>query len=78
MSLLYCSLTGTDSNWYDRLSQVYKMTGLPSFKFSKKQVYHAQFGERSFVERDNKNEQSYVFKVEPMLKKAGKMSAHLL
>ena len=26
-SLLHCSLTGTASNWYDRLPQVYKMVG---------------------------------------------------
>ena len=48
MSLLYCSFTGTASNWYDLLPQVYKSDWsfvLQMFKkqfYSQKHAYHAQ------------------------------------
>ena len=48
MSLLYCSVTETASNWYDRHPQVYKddwSSFLLIFKkqfYSQKQAYHAQ------------------------------------
>ena len=47
MSLLYCSFTGTVSNWYDRSPQVYKSdwsSFLQRFKkqfYSQKHAYHA-------------------------------------
>ena len=48
ISLLYCSLKGTASNWYDETPQLHKVVWysfLQSLKeefFSKKQAYHAQ------------------------------------
>ena len=39
MSLLYCSLTGTASNWYDRLPQVYKDDWSSFLQIFKKQFY---------------------------------------
>ena len=39
MSLLYGSLTGTASNWYDRLPQVYKNAWYSSLQIFKKQLF---------------------------------------
>ena len=70
MSLLYCSLTGTASNWYDRLPQVYKddwSSFLRNFKkqfYSQKHAYHAQIEALSLVKKDNENVRQYALKVE--------------
>ena len=59
MSLLYCSLTVTASNWYDRLPQVYKYdwsSVLQIFKkqfYSQKHAYPAQIDALSLVKKDD-------------------------
>ena len=59
MSLLYCSLTGTASNWYDRLPQVYKNDWSSFLQTFKKQFYFqnhaciAQMEALSIVKKDN-------------------------
>ena len=60
LSLLQCSLTGTASNIYDRVPQVYKMTGLlenfqKTIAFSQKHAYHAQLEALSLVKKDSEN-----------------------
>ena len=74
MSLLYCSLTGTASNWYDRLPQVYKddwSSFLQIFKkqfYSQKHAYHAQIEGLSLLEKDNENVRHFALKVETLVK----------
>ena len=74
MSLLYCSLTGTASNWYDRLPQVYKddwSSFLQIFKkqfYSQKHAYHAQIEALSLVNKDNENVRHFALKVETLVK----------
>ena len=74
MSLLYCSLTGTASNWYDRLPQVYKddwSSFLQIFKkqfYSQKHAYHAQFEALSLLKKDNENVRHFALKVETLVK----------
>ena len=74
MSLLYCSLTGTASNWYDRLPQVYKDDWsyfLQIFKkrfFSQKHAYHAQIEALAIVKKDNENVRHFALKVETLVK----------
>ena len=74
MSLLYCSLTGTASNWYDRLPQVYKddwSSFLQIFKkqfYSQKHAYHAQIEALSLVKKDNENVRHFALKVETLVK----------
>ena len=74
MSLLYCSLTGTASNWYDRLPQVYKddwSSFLQIFKnqfCSQKHAYHAQIEAISLVKKDKENVCHYTLKVETLVK----------
>ena len=73
MSLLYCSLTGTVSNWFDRLPQVYKddwSSFLQIYKkqlYSKKHAYHAQNEALSLVKKDNENVRHYGLKVETLV-----------
>ena len=68
MSLLYCSLTRTAANWYDRLPQVYKddwSSFLQIFKkqfYSQKHAYHAQIEALSLVKRH------FALKVETLVK----------
>ena len=75
MSLLYCFLTGTTSNWYDRLPQVKKNMKMIVFFFiqifkkqfySQKHAYHTQIEAISFVKKDKKNVRHYAFKVETL------------
>ena len=74
MSLLYCSLTGTASNWYDRLPQVHKddwSSFLKSFKkqfYSQKHAYHAEIEALSLVKKDNENVRHFALKVEFLFK----------
>ena len=74
MSLLYCSLTGTASNWYDRLPQVYKddwSSFLQIFKkqfYSQKHAYHAQIEALSLLKKDNENVRHFALKVETLVK----------
>ena len=74
MSLLYCSLTGTASNWYDRLPQVYKddwSSFLQIFKkqfYSQKHAYHVQIEALSLVKKDNENVRHFALKVETLVK----------
>ena len=74
MSLLYCSLTETASNWNDGLPQVYKddcSSFLQIFKkqfYSQKHEYHAQIEALSFVKKDNENVRHYALKVETLVK----------
>ena len=74
MSLLYCSLTGTASNWYDRLPQVYKddwSSFLQIFKvqfYSQKHAYHAQLEALSLVKKDNENVRHFALNVETLVK----------
>ena len=74
MSLLYCSLTGTASNWFDRLPQVYKddwSSFLQIFKkqfYSQKHAYHAQIEALSLVKKDNENVRHFALKVETLVK----------
>ena len=74
MSLLYCSLTGTASNWYDRLPQVYKddwssfLQILRKQFYSQKHAYHAQIEARSLVKKDDENVRHFALKVETHLK----------
>ena len=78
MSLLYCSLTGTASNWYDRLPQVYKddrSSFLQIFRkpfYSQKHAYYAQIEALSLVKK-NENVRHYARKV---VNKAGAMNTH--
>ena len=71
MSLLYCSLTRTASNWYDRLPQVYKddwSSFLQSFKeqfYSQKHAYHAQIEALSLLKKDNENVVNSLLKSKP-------------
>ena len=57
MSLLYCSLTGTASNWYDQLPQVYKsdwssfLQKLKKQFYSQKHAYHAQIEASHLVKK---------------------------
>ena len=73
-SLLYCSLTGTASNWYDRLPQVYKddwSSFLQIFKkqfYSQKHAYHAQIEALSLLKKDNENVRHFALKVETLVK----------
>ena len=72
MSLLYCSLTGTASNWYDRLPQVYKddwSSFLQIFKkqfYSQKHAYHAQIEALSLLKKDNENVVTSLLKSKPL------------
>ena len=74
MSLLYCSLTGTASNRYDRLPQVYKddwSSLLQIFKkqfHSQKHAYHAQIEALSLLKKDNENVRHFALKVETLVK----------
>ena len=74
MSLLYCSLTGTASNWYDRLPQIYKddwSSFLQIFKkqfYSQKHAYHAQIEALSLVKKDNENVRHFALKVDTLVK----------
>ena len=74
MSLLYCSFTGTASNWYDRLPQVYKddwSSFLQIFKkqfYSQKHAYHAQIEAVSLLKKDNENVRHFALKVETLVK----------
>ena len=74
MSLLYCSLTGTAFNWYDRLPQVYKddwSSFLQIFKkqfYSQKHAYHAQIDALSLVKKDNENVRHLALKFETLVK----------
>ena len=74
MSLLYRSLTGTASNWYGRLPQVYKDDWPPflqTFKkqfYSRKHAYHAQIEDLSLVKKDNENVRHYAVKFETLVK----------
>ena len=74
MSLLYCSLTGTASNWYDRLPQVYKddwSSFLQVFRkqfYSQSHAYHAQIEALSLVKKDNENVRHYALKYETLVK----------
>ena len=74
MSLLYCSLTGTASNWYDRLPQVYKddwSAFLQIFKkqfYSQKHAYHAQIEALTLLKKDNENARHFALKVETLVK----------
>ena len=74
MSLLYCSLTGTASNWFDRLPQVYIddwSSFLQIFKkqfYSQKHAYHAQIEALSLVKKDNENVRHFALKVETLVK----------
>ena len=74
MSLLYCSLTGTASNWYDRLPQVYKddwSSFLQIFRkqfYSQKHAYHAQIEALSLLKKDNENVRHFALKVETLVK----------
>ena len=73
-SPLYCSLTGTASNWYDRLPQVYKddwSSFLQIFKkqfYSQKHAYHAQIEALSLVKKDNENVRHFALKVKTLVK----------
>ena len=73
MSLLYCSLTGTAANWYDRLPQVYKddwSSFLQNFKkqfYSQKHAYHVQIEALSLVKKDNENVRHFALKVETLV-----------
>ena len=72
MSLLYCSLTGTASNWYDCLPQVYKddwSSFLQIFKkqfYSKKHAYHAQIEALSLLKKDNEMSVTSLLKSKPL------------
>ena len=72
--LLYCSLTRTASNWFDRLPQVYKddwSSFLQIFKkqfYSQKHAYHAQIEALSLVKKDNENVRHYALKVGTLVK----------
>ena len=74
MSLLYRSLTGTASNWYDRLPQVYKddwSSFLQIFKkqfYSQKHAYLAQIEAISLLKKDNENVRHFALKVEILVK----------
>ena len=74
MSLLYCSLTRTASNWFDRLPQVYKddwSSFLQIFKkqfYSQKHAYHAQIEALSLVKTDNENVRHFALQVETLVK----------
>ena len=74
MFLLFCSLTGTASNWYDRLPQVYKddwSSVLQIFKkhfYSQKHAYHAQIEALSLVKKGNENVRHCALKVETLVK----------
>ena len=73
MFLLCCSLTGTASNWYDRLPQVSKpwSSFFQVFKkqfYSQKHAYHAQIEALSFVKKDNESVRHYALKVETLVK----------
>ena len=74
MSLLYCSLTGTASNWYDRLPQVYeddRSSFLQIFKkqfCSQKHAYHAQIEALSLLKKDNENVRHFALKLETLVK----------
>ena len=74
MSLLYCSLTGTAYNWYDRFPQVYKddwSSFLQIFKkqfYSQKHAYHAQIEALSLLKKDNENVRHFALKVETLVK----------
>ena len=74
MSLLYCSLTGTASNWYDRLPQIYKndwSSFLQIFKkqfYPQKHAYHAQIEALSLFKKDNENVRHFALKVETLVK----------
>ena len=72
--LLYCSSTGTASNWYDRLPRVYKVDWsyfLQVFKkqfYYQKHAYHAHIEAISLVKKDNENVRHYALKVETLVK----------
>ena len=74
MSLLYCSLTGTASNWYYCLPQVFKddwSSFLQIFKkqfYSQKHAYHAQIEALSLVKKDYENVRHFALKVETLVK----------
>ena len=74
MFLLYCSFTGTASNWCDRLPQVYKSdwsSFLQIFKkqfYSLKLAYHSQIEALSLVKKDNENVRHFALKVEILVK----------
>ena len=74
MPLLYYSLTGTASKWYDCLPQVYKDDWPPFLQIFKKQfysqkhAYHAQIEALSYVKKDNENVRHYALKVETLVK----------
>ena len=80
MSLLYCSLTRTASNWYDRLPQVYKddwSSFLQIFKkqfYSQKHAYHAQIEALSLLKKDNENVRHFALKVETLVKQVDTMN----
>ena len=72
MSLLYCSLTGTASNWYDRLSQTYKndwSSFLQIFKeqFILKKIRFSQLDALSLVKTDKENVRLYASNVETLV-----------
>ena len=75
LSLLYYSLTGTASNWYDRLPQVYKSDRSSFLKIFIKQfhsenhAYHAQIEALLLVKKDNENNRHFALKVELLLSK---------
>ena len=74
MFLLYCSLTGTATNRYGRLPQVYKSVWssfLQIFKkqfYSQKHAYHAQIEALSLVRTGNENFRQFALKVETLVK----------
>ena len=62
MSLLYCSLTGTASNWPSFLQFFKKQF------YSQKHAYHAQLEALSLVKKDYGNVRHYALKVETLVK----------
>ena len=70
----FSSLTGTASNWFDRLPQVYKddwSSFLQIFRkqfYSQKHAYHAQIEALSLVKKDNENVRHFALKVETLVK----------
>ena len=70
MSVLCCSFTGTASNWYNRLPQVYKSDWsafLQIFQkqfYSQKHAYHAL----TLVKKHNENVRHFALKVETLVK----------
>ena len=74
MSLLDCFLTGTASNWYDRLPQVFKndwSSFLQIFKrqfYPQKHAYNVQLGALSLGKKEKARH--YALKVEYLVKQS--------